>query len=763
MSRPRHFQDVLTKLPDARQSGDQWTASCPCPCPGHRTTAGHLTLKDAGDKVLVTCQGGKHTYQDISQALGFESLSYNGHTSTGQPCPSVQDTPKHVQKSSTGLVKQVSAVSNGINIETISKAKCISVDILHSFGLCDRKGKGLPAIEIPYYGESGAVVATRYRLALTGEGRFKWKQGSKVQLYGIDRLKAARAAGWVLLVEGESDCWTCWLHGIPALGVPGKGTWQPDWEKHIQGLQVYVWQEPDAEDFVLRILKSAPDLRYIQAPEGIKDISEAHIQGLDIPSWLEELKGKAESGQALKIRYTNEKLQQLYKGAESVIKADDPLAIIEGAIRGLGYGGDIAPALITYLSMTSRLLGMRDGSMPVHLLLTGPSSSGKSYTVGIIKRLMPAEAYHVIDAGSPHALIYDETPLEHKAIIFGEADSLPAGEDNPAASAIRNLLQDHNLHYQTVIKDTETGKQTTVPVNRAGPSVLITTSTRLLGDQLMTRLFNLEVPDSKEQISAALAMQASIETRGIKPVDTALVDFQSYLQLKAPVKVMVPFAKELSKGIALANPAPRINRDFARLISLVKVVALIRHYKRKVDSEGRIIAEIGDYKTVRALVNNMYINSSTGVTDEIRALVDAVRVDDRSNEKTISYSALARDLKLNPKQIERRAKAAMKAGWLVNKELRKHYPADLALGEPLPETNGLPELDNLDASDIERVEDSSFENKPFDSPTPLTDSNTPRQCLVDSTGYCLEDESPPKCSYKDPILEDCPSFRKAGN
>ena len=67
----------------------------------------------------------------------------------------------------------------------------------------------------------------------------------------------------------------------------------------------------------------------------------------------------------------------------------------------------------------------------------------------------------------------------------------------------------------------------------------------------------------------------------------------------------------------------------------------------------------------------------------------------------------------------------------MNKELRKHYPADLALGEPLPETNGLPELDNLDASDIERVEDSSFENKPFDSPTPLTDSNTPRQCLVD--------------------------------
>ena len=513
MTRPRDFNDILSKLPNVKQSGEQWTASCPCL--GHKTPAGHLTLKDAGDKAVVTCQGGRHTYQDICQALGLESLSYNGHASYGQPCPSVQDTPKHVQQSSTGLVKQVSAVSSGINLETISKAKRIPVDFLHSFGMCDRKGKGVPSIEIPYYGESGAVVATRYRLALTGEGRFKWKQGSKVQLYGLDRLKAARAAGWVLLVEGESDCWTCWLHGIPALGVPGKSTWKQEWGKYLLGLQVYVWQEPDAEDFVLRILKSAPDLRYIQAPEGVKDISEAQIQGFDVPSWLEELKGKAESGQALETRYTDEKLRQLYQGAESVIKADDPLTIIEDAIRGLGYGGDIAPALITYLSMTSRLLEMRDGSMPVHLLLTGPSSSGKSYTVNTIKKLMPAEAYHVIDAGSPRVLIYDETPLEHKAIIFGEADSLPAGEDNPAASAIRNLCADHHLHYETVIKDQETGEHTVKHVIKEGPSVLITTSTRSLGDQLMTRLFNLEVPDSKEQISASLAMQANIEMQGI--------------------------------------------------------------------------------------------------------------------------------------------------------------------------------------------------------------------------------------------------------
>ena len=91
------------------------------------------------------------------------------------------------------------------------------------------------------------------------------------------------------------------------------------------------------------MLKSAPDLRYIRAPDGVKDISEAHIQGFDIPTWLEELKAKAETGQALKARYDNERLAQLYNEAQAVIEAEDPLELVRDAIRGQGYGGDLKP------------------------------------------------------------------------------------------------------------------------------------------------------------------------------------------------------------------------------------------------------------------------------------------------------------------------------------------------------------------------------------------------------------------------------------
>jgi hypothetical protein len=75
-------------------------------------------------------------------------------------------------------------------------------------------------------------------------------------------------------------------------------------------------------------------------------------------------------------------------------------------------------------------------------------------------------------------------------------------------------------------------------------------------------------------------MQATVETEGLTPPDIGLIAFQSYLQLMAPVKVSVPFAKELGTAMAKTAAAPRILRDFARLISLIKTVAIIRHNQR---------------------------------------------------------------------------------------------------------------------------------------------------------------------------------------
>jgi hypothetical protein len=77
---------------------------------------------------------------------------------------------------------------------------------------------GVPAVRIPYYDEAGTEGPVRIRRALTGPARFRWRKGSKLRLYGLDGLPAARKAGRVVVVEGESDRQTLEFHGIPALG-----------------------------------------------------------------------------------------------------------------------------------------------------------------------------------------------------------------------------------------------------------------------------------------------------------------------------------------------------------------------------------------------------------------------------------------------------------------------------------------------------------------------------------------------------------------
>ena len=114
------------------------------------------------------------------------------------------------------------------------------------------------------------------------------------------------------------------------------------------------------------------------------------------------------------------------------------------------------------------------------------------------------------------------------------------------------------------------------------------------------------------------------------------------------------------------------------------------------------MATLADYETVRELVNEMYIDSSTGAKGEIRKLVEAVRALDaiRGDGERITNTTLEKYLGVGVKQVTRRAMRAIKQSWLVNREQRKSHPADYTLGEPMPETGGLPILEHVETVDI---------------------------------------------------------------
>jgi hypothetical protein len=172
------------------------------------------------------------------------------------------------------------ALGLACTLAELAETKRLPLDFLQELGVRDREGGG---VEIDYRDLTGRVVATRTRD--NQATRPKWAKGQSAILYGEDRLQDAIDAGYVTLVEGESDSWTLWLHEQPALGVPGSGCAKVLQIGHVaQVPRIYVFQEPgqSGEAFVdgvrhrLAALEWSGELRRIHL-DGHKDPSALHV------------------------------------------------------------------------------------------------------------------------------------------------------------------------------------------------------------------------------------------------------------------------------------------------------------------------------------------------------------------------------------------------------------------------------------------------------------------------------------------------------
>jgi hypothetical protein len=137
----------------------------------------------------------------------------------------------------SGGKERNTATPTGLTLEELAKAKGFQVDGpkgLAAWGVAQAKQYGSTVVRIPYSSPDGQEMAVRYRKALSGENRFSWRKGDRVLLYGLGR----KGRDWSLLVEGETDCWTAWVHDLPAMGLPGASTWKPEWAEHFKGMKV---------------------------------------------------------------------------------------------------------------------------------------------------------------------------------------------------------------------------------------------------------------------------------------------------------------------------------------------------------------------------------------------------------------------------------------------------------------------------------------------------------------------------------------------
>ena len=152
-----------------------------------------------------------------------------------------------------------------LTISEYAKAKGLSELWLRGLGLRD-------GVVIPYWDCEKKLAAVRYRLSLSGPRRFAWRRGDEPIPYGLWRTRYS-----TILVEGESDAQTLWHHGFAALGIPGAGTFKPEWVRYLKG-RVYVVREPDqgGETFVRKVTQAISPI-YVFDLHGHKDVNAMHL------------------------------------------------------------------------------------------------------------------------------------------------------------------------------------------------------------------------------------------------------------------------------------------------------------------------------------------------------------------------------------------------------------------------------------------------------------------------------------------------------
>ena len=581
---------------------------------------------------------------------------------------------------------------SGCTLAAYADAKRLPLDFLKECGLSELSYDRRPAVRMPYLAPDGTESAVRYRVALekTEYGdRFKWKKGAKAQLYGLDRLDDARKRGYVIIVEGESDCRTLWYHGEPAIGVPGASTWKDARDaQHLDGIdRIYVVMEPDAGGDAVRKWLGASAIRErvtILSFGDHKDPSGLHLASTDFKGELQHLMDAAVAWSDVVRQAASVEAAEAWHDCADLARTPRILDRAADIIEALGVAGERQNARLLYLVLTSRFL-----DRPVSASIKGPSSAGKSYLLDKVLELFPEEAFYALSGMSERALAYGEEPLEHRYLVIFEA----AGMSSDFASyLIRSLLSEGRIRYETVEK-TGDGMRPRL-IERAGPTGLLVTTTAVrLHPENETRMLSIPATDTREQTKRILRALA-------EPRDHAIdVDEWTALQrwlAHGDHRVHVPYAATLAD---LVPPiAVRLRRDFGLLLSLVRAHAILHQASRQRDASGRIIATLDDYAAVHELVADMLASGiEASVPVSVRATVFAVRglvapstgsltsrIRDETT-KTVNVAAIAKVLDLDKSAASRRVKVATDAGYLSNLEDKRGKPARITLGDPLPD------------------------------------------------------------------------------
>jgi hypothetical protein len=259
--------------------------------------------------------------------------------------------------------------------------------------------------------------------------------------------------------------------------------------------------------------------------------------------------------------------------AEAFGKSPDLLTRILEDFEHCGLVGERSNKLLCYLASVSRKM-----DKPLSVLILSSSGAGKTILQDSVLAFCPPEDVVKLTSLTGKALFYKEgASLKHKVLALEEGDGV-----EQAMYALRNLISAGELVTEATIKDSVTGRLTTMENRVEGPTaVFLTTTNPAIDPETKSRFFVISVDEGRAQTQAILAIQrrrqtlAGLADGAVEPILQKHWNFQRLLEGLAVVN---PFADQLTYG----DERLQSRRDQPKYLTLINTVAFLRQMQKPV-------------------------------------------------------------------------------------------------------------------------------------------------------------------------------------
>ena len=327
---------------------------------------------------------------------------------------------------------------------------------------------------------------------------------------------------------------------------------------------------------------------------GEKKIDERYIKSLD--RRLKQLDNLAEIEDPV-----------IKSEALDILQNGDPVEYILNVYSRL-HVGDVQIGEVLLLSIANQSVLNSEGLQPK---LSGASGKGKTHAAKAMFHLIPDVGYKLEGSLSAKSMYY-YPDLKPGTVIFSDDIRINADLEDTLKRAMSNFQQP--TRHRTVTR--EGYAELEIPGRIAW---WLTSVENPYGDELLNRLFGLDVDDSVDQDEAVTKQQLERAKYG----DVALPEDDDVKVCRAIInevkkklfKVIIPY----SDYIVWKGAGDR--RNLPRFLDLIKGFAALRFMQRSEIFDDEILASLKDFEDAKALYEQGKTGLATKLTKAEQRLV----------------------------------------------------------------------------------------------------------------------------------------------